>query len=118
MKKITILGNPPSDNTAYGNRAFGKRVIRYLTPRAKAFKNIARLSVKDAKLTTKPIIMNINVYFGDKRKRDIQGHLKCLIDSFQGLLYEDDNQIVSITATRYYDKQLPRSEVTILELEE
>ena len=116
--KITILGNPPSDNLLYGMVARGKRVVKFMTKKCKTFKNIARLSVKEPNPTKRPIMMNINVYFGDRRKRDIQGHLKCLIDALQGLLYEDDSQIISLTATKYYDKKIPRSEVTILELED
>ena len=118
MIKITIPGNPLSDNHLYGHRAFGRRVIKYMTKKGKDYRELVKKCIINPIVSIKcPVEMHINVYFGDKRKRDIQGHLKCLIDSLQGIVYEDDSQIKLITAEKNYDKEIPRSEVIVHELE-
>ena len=121
MIKVTISGNPPSDNTLYPRAKHGRR---FLSKRGKDYKQLARMSLntKYKELNYKPfegpINMSISVHFGDKRRRDVQGHLKALIDAFQGILYKDDSQIVFISASKHYDKVMPRAEVIIYELEE
>ena len=44
--EFTLPCVPPSVNHYYGNRAMGKRVIRYITSKGKAFKEIIRKSKK------------------------------------------------------------------------
>lgn len=118
MKKIIILGNPPSDNHLYGMRVWGKRVIKYITPRGKAYKRLVKLSVPSGiKITDKEVFLDIKVFFGDRRKRDIQGHLKALIDALQGVVYVDDSQVVAIQAIKFYDKDMPRTTVEIYKID-
>ncbi len=117
MKKITILGNPPSDNTLYGMVCRGKRVVKFMTKRGKAYKQLVKLSVpSDVKITDKDVYLDIKVFFGDRRKRDIQGHLKALIDALQGLVYVDDSQVVALQAIKSYDKNMPRTEIIVEEV--
>ena len=117
--KITVLDNPLSDNHLYGNYSMGKRVIRFMTKEGKAYKRLCEVSAGHfVQCTDKPVIMSIAIYFGDKRKRDVHGHLKALIDGFNGILYNDDSQIQAVFAAKYYDKKMPRSEVSIEEYKE
>ena len=117
--KITVLGNPLSDNHLYGSYAIGKRVIRFMTKEGKAYKRLCEVSAgHDVVCTDKPVILSIAVFFGDKRKRDVHGHLKALIDGFNGILYEDDSQIQALFISKAYDKAMPRSEVSIEEYKE
>jgi crossover junction endodeoxyribonuclease RusA len=47
--------------------------------------------------------MYVQLFPGDLRKRDIDGPLKCLLDSMQHAgVYEDDNQIDSLLITRLH----------------
>jgi len=60
------------------------------------------------------VAMNVLLYFGDKRKRDIDAYLKVLLDSMQGIVYEDDEQIVELHVFKEYSKENPRVEIGIL----
>ena len=114
--KIIIPGTPLSDNHLYGHRAMGKRVIRYMTQKGKDYKVMAKgLITEGIKSTDKPIKMWLDVYFGDRRKRDVQGHLKAVIDAFEGILYDNDAQIIFIAASKNIDLERPRVEMTIEE---
>jgi Holliday junction resolvase RusA-like endonuclease len=59
-----------------------------------------------------PVEVIINVFRPQKRG-DLDNILKATLDSFNGLLYDDDSQIVKIIAMRSDDKLNPRVEVTI-----
>lgn len=117
-KKVIIVGNPRSDNHLYGHYAIGKRVIRFMTKEGKDYKKLVEMSCrKPFEPTKKQVSADVCVYFGDKRKHDIHGCLKVLLDSFEGILYDDDCQVVDIRARKFYDKAMPRSEVIITEIE-
>ena len=60
-----------------------------------------------------PVELNIKQYFGDKRRRDIDAHLKILLDAMEGIVYDNDNQIFEMHVTKNYDKENPRVEITI-----
>lgn len=113
MIKLTVPGNPPSDNHLYGHRAFGKRVIKYMTARGKEYKKQAQMLAQGYTSTDEPIFMKIHLYFGDKRKRDLHGCLKVLIDAFEKLIYDNDNQIIKLELYKSYDKENPRAEIEI-----
>ena len=68
---------------------------------------------KGAPLKAK-LTVNIVLYFGDKRHRDIDAYLKILLDSMEGIVYEDDEQIVELHVFKEYSKADPRTEVGIL----
>jgi len=91
-----------------------------MTAKGKEYKKIAAQIAKekypDLMPFTKEAYMSIKVYFGDKRKRDVQGHLKTLIDAFEGILYENDSQIVKLYAEKHYDKEEPRVEIKVMKL--
>jgi len=109
---ITIKGNPVSDNHLYGHRAFGKRVIKYMTARGKEYKALCLSSIPEPfECVSVDLAVSIKIFFGDRRKRDIQGHLKALIDSFNGVIYKDDSQITVLYVTKEYDKENPRVEI-------
>lgn len=57
--------------------------------------------------------MVVRFYFGDKRKRDVDAYVKILLDSMQGIVYEDDNQVHILHLFKHYDKDNPRTEVEI-----
>lgn len=48
-----------------------------------------------------------------RKSGDIDNIFKCLLDSMQGVVYENDSQIVELHAYRGDDKDNPRVEVSI-----
>ena len=63
---------------------------------------------------TGDVTVHIKLYFGDKRRRDIDNYGKLLLDSLSGVIYEDDIQIQKMTVEKFYDKENPRIEITIV----
>lgn len=47
------------------------------------------------------LIMNVDFFCRSKRKRDLDNLLKSLIDSLEGRLFENDNQIVEIHSKKF-----------------
>jgi len=47
-----------------------------------------------------PLIVRIVLYFGDRRKRDIDNYNKIVLDSLSGIIYEDDSQIMHLSIVK------------------
>jgi crossover junction endodeoxyribonuclease RusA len=60
------------------------------------------------------IALSIDLYFGTKRKCDIDNFNKLVLDSLTGIMYEDDSQIYELTLRKFYDKETPRVVVSFL----
>ena len=110
--KITLKGNPLSTNHIYRHNRYGV----YMTPKGKALKESYQW---DAKTQFKgdpiygPVELDIKLYFGDKRKRDIDNYNKILLDSMSGIVFDDDKQIQKIIIEKGFDKKKPRTEIEI-----
>lgn len=60
-----------------------------------------------------PLVATLTLYFGDNRKRDVDAYIKILLDSMEGIVYENDHQIGELHVYRHIDKENPRTEVEI-----
>ena len=80
--------------TDYQNEVSGILWQRQIEPMA------GRLSVR------------VDVYRKDRR-RDLDNHIKVLLDAMQGMVYEDDNQIEALHMFNLYDPKNPRVEVEL-----
>jgi len=110
--KITLLGNPQSTNHLYRKSARGI----YMTEQGRCLKRSYWIEVKQ-QYKESPIqgdvFLDIKLFFGDKRKRDIDNHCKIVLDSMNEIVYEDDSQIKKMHIEKFYDKIKPRVEVSI-----
>jgi len=100
---------PPSANKYW---IYARGRVR-TSPEAKAYKDAVRL------LTPKYIIegrvaVNVSVFRPAKRG-DLDNFLKVMLDSLEGVLYNNDRQITEIHAFRYDDKDNPRVELLAYE---
>jgi Holliday junction resolvase RusA-like endonuclease len=59
------------------------------------------------------IDVSITLYFGSKRKADLDNFNKLSLDALTGVAYSDDSQISTLTIARGYDKVRPRIEIEI-----
>ena len=59
-----------------------------------------------------PIAVDISVY-RPQRRGDLDNVLKALLDSLNGVLWVDDDQVVELHAYRYDDPYNPRVELRI-----
>ena len=110
MKHITISTEPVSLNLMYRGR-------RFLTTRGKNTKQDMELEFQTqykAGIIEGDVTLNVLFYFKDNRKRDIDSHLKALLDSMSGIVYEDDSQVNELHVFKEVDKKNPRVVVQIL----
>jgi Holliday junction resolvase RusA-like endonuclease len=111
---LRIPGDPISINHYYGNRAITKGkfsfITKWVTPKGVAYQNVIKLCklhdkdnnmIKDWKPIVGNIDMTVRYYFNDKRKRDIDNYLKCMLDSLKGYVYIDDSQVCKLTIEKY-----------------
>jgi Holliday junction resolvase RusA-like endonuclease len=57
--------------------------------------------------------VSITLYFGTKRKADLDNLNKLSLDALTGIAYLDDSQISELHLKRAYDKARPRIEVVL-----
>tara|TARA_R110002126_G_C10379499_1_gene494117 strand:- start:423 stop:845 length:423 start_codon:yes stop_codon:yes gene_type:complete len=89
------LSVPPTVNNYYAQ--VGKR--RVITKKGRIYKEaVSRLNV--TKLTGR-IGVTVELFAKDKRRRDLDNILKCLLDSLGGCgVYEDDSQVDRLVVAR------------------
>ncbi len=103
MTEITLtLPIPPSANRYW--QYIGRRVIT--SPEAAHYKNAVRMTLRTPKIAGR-VALNISVY-RPRKAGDLDNYLKVLLDSLQGVLYDNDAQITEIHAFRYDDPANPR----------
>lgn len=99
---------PPTTNHIYGTHGHQ----RFLTKEAKAWKEEAQWIFKTEwkqDLITIPVKVNVNFYL--KRDRDID-NLKILLDSLQGIIIDNDSQVVSLYIAKHKSDN-PRVEIEV-----
>jgi len=109
---ISFPFTPPSLNSLYPS-SNGRR---FKSKRYKAFIERFALYVPDRNptLLNGDLHVEINLYFADKRRHDIDNFNKAILDTL--VLYEvigDDNQITRLVVEKYYQKNKPE---TIIEI--
>jgi Holliday junction resolvase RusA-like endonuclease len=91
----------------------------YMTPEGKALKEAYQWEAK-AQWKGKPLACDIEVsitlYFGTKRKADLDNFNKLSLDALTGIAYEDDSQIAALHLRRAFDKKNPRIEISLSDL--
>ena len=75
----------------------------------------ARSQYKGAPRATS-LKVEANIYFGTKRRVDVDNFSKLILDACTGILWLDDSQIMTMTVSKHYDKSNPRIELETIEL--
>lgn len=118
--KITLLGEPKSTSHIYKFACRGTFPSAYMSKEGKELKESyqwqAKASYKSSQPLTVPLEIKVDLYFGTKRKCDIDNFNKILFDSLTGIVWEDDSQIMRSITEKHYDKQNPRIEIEINKL--
>ena len=68
-----------------------------------AEKKIERLSV--------PLAVTLRFYRSDRRRVDSDNLAKHVLDAMNGILYDDDDQVVSLTIEKHIGQKRPRTEI-------
>jgi Holliday junction resolvase RusA-like endonuclease len=122
MKRCIVLsGEPKSTQHIYGLTCRGRFAQRYMTPAGKALKEQYQWEAR-SQWKGKPLVgdieVSITLYFGTKRKADLDNFNKLSLDALTGIVWEDDSQIAELTLKRSYDKPNPRIELVVEPLSE
>ena len=61
--------------------------------------------------------VDVEAYLPDERRRDLDNVAKTILDALNGVLYLDDSQITTLLVATHVDRERPRVEVRVVELE-
>jgi len=114
--EITLKGNPQSTNHIYKSVCRGKFASVYMSQPGKTLKEDYGWQIKSqykGKPLTGSVDLRLELFFGDKRIRDIDNYNKLVLDACSGLLWIDDSQIESLLIIKNIDVKNPRVELVI-----
>lgn len=77
----------------------------------------AAIKAQGWKKTDRPVRLTVAIYRSSAREADLTNILKAIEDSINGLVWDDDSQVVEIAATKEVRCQNPRAEVEIATFE-
>ncbi len=117
MEKIKLILSmiPPSVNGIWINKPNG----RYKSPKGKQFEKLANLEIKNqykGKPINNQLKISINLFFKDKRKRDIDNYNKGILDAMTGIIYQDDSQIEELHVFKKIGCGFDKVEISIEEM--
>jgi len=102
---------PPSVNHLYARNRYGGL---YLTDAANTWKTAAGWLAKEwwkKEPTAKQVILNIWIYWNDKRRHDADNIQKLLLDALTGIVWVDDRQVMPRVMGLEVDKGNGRIEI-------
>lgn len=120
IQVITLTGEPKSTGHIYKHACRGRFPTVYMSKDGKDLKESYKSQVKKqykGEVIKGKIQTIIRLYFGTKRKQDIDNFNKILLDSLTGIVWEDDCQIEEMIVSKFYDKSNPRIEIEVTELQ-
>lgn len=77
----------------------------------------AKAAMGDRKPFSGPVSMTVVGFFNSRRRKDIQNTLKSVCDALNDIVYEDDSQIVTLSASKFYNKEHPGIRIIVQEIE-
>jgi crossover junction endodeoxyribonuclease RusA len=107
---MTVPGNPVP-----WERARSRGAQHFTSPRSRAHKARIQVHAKQAKLPrlAGPLRLSATFYRVNAQACDVDNLAKAVQDALNGVAYEDDRQIVHLTAVKAIDRFNPRTEVEI-----
>ncbi len=115
MISLTLRPAPLSTNHIY--KVAQNRV--YMTAEGRSLKEAYQWQAKSQwkrSCIQKSVALTLFVYYGDKRKHDIDNGNKLLLDALTGIVYKDDGQITMLHVFKRFDVDDPRVDIDVQEL--
>lgn len=117
QSKIILKGQPLSTNHIWKTTSARGFQSTYMTKDGRSMKESYQWQAKaqwHEKMRLGAVLIEISLYFGDKRKRDIDNYHKLSLDALSGIVYKDDSQIQRMVVEKFYDRLNPRIEIVLL----
>jgi crossover junction endodeoxyribonuclease RusA len=99
-RTTVTLPYPPTVNTYWRYTPVGRSCRVFLSAKGRDYKKQIAGLLYGLKPSHGRIQMEVEVNPPDRRKRDLDNILKALLDSMQGILYMDDEQIDCLIISR------------------
>jgi len=74
---------------------------------------VLRLAWAERALMNGPLEVSLGFWLGTRRRVDADNLCKAVLDAAQGVVFEDDSQIVDLRVTRDVSRDCPRVEIVI-----
>ena len=118
MNRLT-LPLPPSANRYWRAIARGKTATNILSESGRKYKELADVcgAAQKTRVLEGPVRVHATVFFPNRRG-DLDNRIKPTLDALQGVCFANDSQIWEVTFSRATDKDRPRVEITVEEIEE
>jgi len=116
MIEITLTGNPLSTQHIYKYFCRGRFGGFYMSKKGKDAKARYKEEIKEqykGEPMEQDVEMYVKLFFGTKRKVDVDNFSKLVNDALSELVYVDDVQIKKLTTEKFYDKENPHIEIVI-----
>jgi crossover junction endodeoxyribonuclease RusA len=115
MRHTVILPYPPSANRLW----IIARGHLILSDEARQYKHDANILAvsQGAGYSLKRLCVSISV-FAPRISGDLDNRIKIVLDSLQGVMFDNDSQVQEIHAYRHIDRAQPRIEVEVCEMEQ
>lgn len=87
-----------------------------MTAEGKAIKERYRWEAKSqwrGEPLTGPLRVEVTLFFGTRRRADIDNFNKLWADALTGIVWEDDSQIEELRIVKRYDRERPRVEICV-----
>ena len=112
MIEFTVQGTPIPKQSYRAVKGGG-----YLYPRVVAWQQLVSTFARQAMAGIPPmkgdLAMTIQFVLPDRRRKDLDNLNKAIFDSCNGIVFEDDSQVVDLHLTKKVDKQAPGIYVTV-----
>lgn len=106
MKTVVIEGTGKIPAKKNRMRVFKNRLIK--DKGCREFEQLLASIARDVMGSDVPftgnVALSLMVIFGDRRRRDLQNLFGSICDSLNGIVYDDDCQIVELSAEKHYIK--------------
>jgi len=118
---FTFKGEPLTKSNNYffkGHIFVPTKIRKYEKSLENYAKSVMQKNYPNYGLLDRPIHMTIHYYLGTKRRKDIVNLPKTTTDALNEVVYEDDSQIAECHIFRHLDRENPRLEITISEMDD
>ena len=115
--RITVPGVPPSVNHQYALTRRGPALTREAKRYAETVQWYAWEAAKRQGWRCTPkgrqVVVRLWYYWPDRRRRDAHNAHKVLLDAMQGVVYEDDRDVLPQVMAAEVDRANPRVEIEV-----
>ena len=93
------------------------RYRKYITDKGRKYKEILQVEfrkvMEEMEIIQGEVVMEIDLFFDNKRCNDVDNYAKCILDCMNGVVFLDDRQIIDLHIKKFYDKENPRIVIRI-----